>query len=159
MNAIKFTLEELKKEAKMIYYSAGSLWWTHSEEDLKESTIMGLAAGEISHQKFINDPARPEEDKKRLIALNEGFKKHKELYGTHIPLDPWGAPLYQVEAGKWIQPAEEKPEHFKKYGLEAFMKTHHKNSRVGEEVVHFDNWDQVTEYLDGYYSVANRVKK
>jgi hypothetical protein len=155
MPTLKLTLEDLKKSAKTIYYSSVSLWWTHSSQDLKESTEFGLLSQQKKNELFLADPNKSEDEKHRLVSLMNGLKEHQAKYGSHTPLDPFGAPLMMIDADKWISPAEKKPEHFKKYGLEAFMKTHHQNSKLGDEMVLFRTWDEVTEYLDGYYSVAN----
>lgn len=159
MASIKLTLDQAKKEAKQIYYSSGSLWWTHSDDDLKEATQLGDVAREKLMDKFLNDPSKPQKDKDRYSALMANIKKTHQENGHGVPTDPWGCPLFQIDADKWISAAENKPEHFKKYGIEAFMKTHHQNCKLGDEYVLFKTWDQVTEYLDGYYSVSNRLNK
>lgn len=156
MSTIKLTLEQVKKDAKMIYYSSHCLWWTHSENDLKEATELGLIASAKNFERFMNDPSKPDVDKKRMSALRESLDEHHKKHGRNVPTDPWGSPLFQIEADKWIEPAEKKPDHFKKYGLDAFMKTHHQNSRSGDHFIRFANWDQVTEFMDGYNLVAKR---
>ena len=159
MATIKLTLEELKKQnPEMIYYSSGNLWWTHSEDDLKEATEIGGLVSEKRHERFLNDPEQKEEEKKRLAALLQTLKQHQEQYGHNIPTDPWGCPLFMMKAKEWIEAAEQKPEHFGKYGLEAFMKTHHQNSKLSGESVSFVRYNEVTEYLDGYYQIVDRFK-
>ena len=123
------TLEELKTlvaagKVPMIYYSPHTLWWTHSEKDLAEATEQGHKHREEQHGKFMADPTTSEVDKKKMDALFKlsNSSPHK------MPVDPTGAPLYQMDKpDKWISGAEAKPTHFGRHGLEGFMKSHHQN--------------------------------
>jgi hypothetical protein len=158
MSTIKLTLEQVKKELKpdsRIYYSSGSLWWTHSDQDVKESTAMGIAAQKKLNERFMADPGKTSEEKERMKSLTEALAAHQEKYGTNTPLDPYGCTLLMCDADKWINTAEQKPEHFGKYQLEALMKVHHQNDILKSSP--YVSWQDVTDHLDGYYSVHEKL--
>lgn len=111
-------------QCKKIYYSAHTLWWTHSEADLKESTELGKAAQVVRSERTLADPNISDEKKQRLKGLLEMINGGS---GT-IPLDPSGSPLMQYDnPTEWIERAEQKPEHFGTHGIQAFLKAHHHN--------------------------------
>lgn len=160
MSTLKLTLEQVKNEVKpdtRIYYSSGSLWWTHKAEDVAEATIMGLATQKKQHEFFMSDPAKTPEEKQRMKALTESLEAHQKKHGFHTPLDPYGCPLLMCDAEKWISKAEQKPDHFGKYQLMALMKVHHQNDILKSSP--YMSWQDVTDHLDGYYSVVDRLNK
>ena len=135
------------KRIENIYYSSRTLWWTHSIDDLKEATRIGRAFTELAFAEMLKSDKLNNGQKKMMTDL------HKQTKESKIPLDPFGAPLYMItnpiHIEQWLIDAETKPDHFGKYGTEAFMKTHHRNA----DKVMFTKWEQVTAYLDGYYDV------
>lgn len=139
------TLEQIKKEIKegkvpYIYYSSNTLWWTHLESDLEKSTKEGVKARDRSHKKLMRRGNIPNGEKSRINALYKMSCK-----GSH-PLDPSGSPLMMtVEVHEWIEVAEQKPEHFGKHGLKAFMKSHHQNSNG----ICLETYDEYNNLIDG----------
>lgn len=139
---LKMTIEQVKADiksgkCKRIYYSARTLWWTHLDSDVEEATKIGREATDEHYKKFMERTDIPESEKKRYTSLREMANKSI----TTIPLDPSGSPLYQMDdLMKWITEAENKPEHFGKHGLNAFMKSHHKNcSKCYTKWEHYNN--------------------
>lgn len=151
-----YTLNEIKADilsgkCTKIYYSTGSLWWTHLLGDVIEATKQGDLARDKRNEDMLANKNMPEKQKEKLkglIAMIEQGKasrlemflknggKEEDFIG--MPCDPEGANLYEMgDPHTWIKGAEDKPEHFGKFGLEAFMKAHHKNcaSRC------FDKWE------------------
>jgi hypothetical protein len=51
----------------------------------------------------------------------------KDLQGTGLPLDVFGAPLFEAPKKDWINAAIFKPDHYGEGGLEILMACHHKN--------------------------------
>lgn len=62
----------------------------------------------------------------------------KDLQGSGdtIPLDIFGAPLFQAPKNEFLEHVEAKPEHYGKYGIEGFMACHHKNFTPDEGETH-----------------------
>ena len=120
------TFDQIKKDIRdgkvsWIYYSSNTLWWTHLESDLIESRKLGREASKRSHDKLLASN-RSDKEKKKMSALFEMAQK-----GSH-PLDPSGSPLMMTEeTNEWMDVAKQKPSHFGKHGLNAFMKSHHQN--------------------------------
>ena len=142
------TIEEIEAaiqsgECKAIYYSLHTLWWTHLAEDVKAASIKGEEALSAAHAEILASEVISSEHKKNINALREAAKNVKH----RIPKDPTGSPLLMfnnyVECMKWITAAKEKPEHFGKYQLEAFIKTHHQNS-----LRTFRTWNDVNEAIE-----------
>lgn len=139
---LKMTIEQVKADIKSgkstrIYYSARTLWWTHLDSDVEEATKIGRAISDEHYENFMKRTDVPESEKKRYTALKEMASKS----AVTIPLDPSGSPLYQMDdLMKWITEAENKPEHFGKHGLNAFMKSHHQNcSKCYSKWEHYNN--------------------
>jgi len=125
-------------KVKTIYYSTKTVWWTHDEKDVEEATIKGKKALSRNIRKEIK-PDIPEGQKKVLKAHLQSLKD------TPIPFDPFGSPLYKMDAPKeYIKQAEENPDHFGKHRLDSLMLGHHKNS-TGKA---FRNWQEVSSYID-----------
>src|SRR5437870_5368329 len=133
------TLEEIKADIKSgkcraIYLSAGSLWFTHLESDVKAATEIGKRYQVRVHEKMLADPTVPEETKTRLRGLLSGLDK---LHADHpaafkdrgsMPTDPVGAPLTIIDnPAKFIARTESKPSFYGKHGLKAFILTHNQN--------------------------------
>lgn len=122
------TLEQVKQDiasgkSRMIYYSSRTLWWTHLDEDLKESSQKGMIAAAARHDAFMKRTDVSEAEKQRLNSLYKSASKV-----STIPMDVTGATLFMTDkVHNWIKQAELKPEHFGRHGLEAFMKAHHQN--------------------------------
>ncbi|MES2004319.1 MAG: hypothetical protein V4450_07345 [Bacteroidota bacterium] len=139
------TLEQIKKDiadgkGSRIYYSAHTLWWTHLDTDVETATEMGKQASDSRMEQMLADPTVPEEQKTRIKALRNSAPMQ-----STVPLDPSGSPLYQMDdVEKWIRVAEEKPAHFGKHGLDAFVKAHHQNC----EGIAFQSWDHVNQVID-----------
>ncbi len=137
------TIEQIKKDiengtCKMIYYSSQTLWWCHTEFDLKEATVFGKENTKKRLTKLINDDKVLDSDKRMM-------REHlKNIDKSHIPTDPSGAPLFQLDDPiKWITEAEKKPDHFGEHKLEAFIFTHHQNHKGWTP----KRWEDVNEYI------------
>lgn len=129
-------------KSTMIYYSANTLWWTHLEEDLKQATEQGREAQKRQFDAMMSNPFVPASEKQRFKFI---YEKAGGVEGLTIPVDPSGSPLYQMDDPlKWVMDAYAKPEHFKRHGLDAFMKTHHRNC----EGICFLGWMQVNDHID-----------
>ena len=50
-----------------------------------------------------------------------------DLQGTGLPLDIFGAPLYQAPKNEWIKMAMSRPDHYGEGVLDILMACHHKN--------------------------------
>lgn len=143
---MKFTYQELKAinatgKIKMIYYSTGSRWWTHDPEDVTDAREPGYKAQDESMQRLLSNPEVPDAKKEHIRALLKLIQEN----GRHIPVDPAGFGLYQMEnADRWINEAAKKPEFFGKHGIDAFMAAHHKNCEGNA----FKTWDDVNAWLD-----------
>ena len=124
-----------------IYTSSNTLWWTHLGNDVEEATIVGSKLVEEKHQRIMNDPAVPQDQKRKMNSL---FRRLNNSDIT-IPKDPSGSPLYQMdEPKKWIALAQSKPDHYGKHQFDALMKTHHQNCE-GECQV---SWTEVNDLID-----------
>lgn len=144
------TLQQIKDDIQAgkvtrIYYSSGSLWWTHLDTDVSQATEIGIKCQDDGHAKFMTNPNIPQADKDRRDGLYKMIRKP----GAHrIPTDPTGAPLYQFTEKKdienWIAAAENKPEHFGKHGIDAFLKAHHQNC----DGKCFNSWDSYNSLID-----------
>lgn len=156
MSNIKYTLEqceEAMQQNKTVYYSAGTLWWTDDENDLEEAKKLGMAAQDARLNKVLNDPNVPEVEKERIKSLRAMIRKDDGGY-SGPPLDPFASPLYMIDTKVWIDKAKENVHKFGKYGIEALMQTHHKN-KPAVEMGPFLNYQEVTEFLDGYHSAQS----
>lgn len=146
------TLEQVKADiksgkSKRIYYSAGTLWWTHLESDVEEASKQGKIYQIEVNKRMLADETVPEEKKQRLKALLSQIDTSK----AGIPLDPVGAPLYAMDKPmKWIEQSEKKPSHFGKHGLAAFIFTHHQNCKTG----FYNKWDKYNELIDNNGNVS-----
>lgn len=140
-----YTLEEIKKDiaegkCNAIYYSANTLWWTHLDSDLEQATKMGSEKAINQLNAFINDPTVPEN--KKGLAKMVLAREHRP------PMDPTGSVLFIITEKKdidnWITVAENKPEHFGKHGLKAFVMSHHKNCNCQC----YQKWQQYNDMID-----------
>lgn len=139
---MSITLEQIKSDIEsgkstMIFYSAHTLWWTHSQEDLDEATISGKSAQAKWHEELMQFEME-EQAKKQLDFL------FKMAANFSTPLDPSGSPLMIAKAKAWIKAAEEKPDHFGKHQLLALISAHHQNCK--EKI--FTSWDEYNFLID-----------
>ncbi len=126
-------------QCKTIFYSAHTLWWTHSVEDLKQATETGRATQSERHSRMLADPTVPEATKQQLKGLMQIIAR------GNTPLDPSGSPLMQTDnPTEWISMAEKKPEHFGRHGIQAFLKAHHQNCGG----LCFSKWEQYNLLCD-----------
>lgn len=117
-------LDIMNGRSSMIYCSSRTLWWTHLDEDLTDASETGWKKMIDRHNQMMKDPTIPDLQKQKMQAL---FKQIKNAR-FNPPVDPSGAPLFQMEeTDKWISEAEKKPDHFGEHGLKAFMRAHHQN--------------------------------
>lgn len=146
------TLEQIKQDiasgkSTRIYYSANTLWWTHLDSDVDESTKQGVKFRQERHNEMMKNPNVPQSHKDHMNELLANIDTMHQ-----IPLDPYSSPLYQftdqIDIDKWINVAEQKPEFFGKHGLDAFIKTHHQNHNK-----ELTNWDMVNDYIDNLSNI------
>lgn len=145
------TLEQVRADiisgkCKRIYYSSGTLWWTHLDSDVAEASEIGDREFERKNRKALDNPKVSEEIKVKLRALMNLRIKHKrdKNFGG-IPMDPSGAPLLQTDdPKKWFELATSDPDVFGVYGLKAFMKVHHQNCNG----IAYKNWYDVVATLN-----------
>ena len=106
MITLKEILEDISTgKSSIIYYSANTLWWTHLEEDLKDSTLAGQAK--------LEEKLSPE--------------KYEVIVGHKFPLDPTGSVLFK--ATNPIDFINHAKSHATSYGgLEPFLMAHNNNS-------------------------------
>ncbi len=139
------TIEQVRADiisgkSKRIYYSAHTLWWTHLDSDIEESTKIGQIAMDEDSKKFMARTDIPESEKERYKALKEIANRS----AVTIPLDPTGCTLYQTDdLMEWINRAEKLPDHFGKHGLKAFMMSHHQNCKQC-----FGRWEDYNNFID-----------
>lgn len=134
-------------ESTMIYYSTRTMWWTHLDTDLVDSTIKGREKTYKSLEKRLdmenlNDTARQQ--------IQEAINEIK--YNCTLPVDLEGNVLYMHNDPKgWVDDAEERSYLFGKHGLDAFMQSHHQNCNKGCP----KTWEDINNYLD----VVDMLKK
>lgn len=118
---LQITLAKLKKsEAKKIYYSENTLWWTDDPYDVAEATKIGRKMAKKAYSGMM---------KNVKIPLKERYRM-ENLYNAAIenPMDIAGSPIMVTDdVGEWIKGAENNVKHFGKHGITAFMMAHHKN--------------------------------
>lgn len=142
------TLEQIKADIKagrstQVYFSPACLWWTHLDDDLKDSTKAGRVMQKRNHEALMMSPNLSDEKRNQLDALYKIASDIPEENMMGIPLDPWGSPLMMCDAKGWVDAAEGDVPHFGKHGLLAFVRTHHQNSN--EKLL---KWAQVNEAID-----------
>ena len=146
------TLEQIKEDilsgkCKAIYYASQSLWWTHLDSDLEESTKIGNAISALRHKAYMNRKDAPQSEKLRISNLFEMIGKD-----STTPLSVDGSPLLMFtepdKINNWITEAEKKPEHFGKHGIEAFLKAHHQNCN-GEAYSKWEHYNYVIDMESG----------
>lgn len=126
-----------------IYTAANSLWWTHLDKDVEESTRMGLRYREEADKKFFNDPNVSQEAKRKVRSLASMIAKSRH----QVPLDPTGSPLLVMDdPKKWITQALSNPNWYGKHGLAAFILTHHQNCQD----YYSNKWDGYNKYIDNH---------
>lgn len=140
------TIDEIKKDivsgkSKTIYYSANTLWWTHLDSDVEESTEIGTKRMLKSHKAFMKDgrvPISVRKDRDRLFKMATG-SEHTP------PKDVSGSVLMMMDSPlKWVFDSEKKPEHFGRNGIDAFIKSHHQNCCN----IAFTSWDECNMFID-----------
>ena len=132
------TLKEIKSEILVgkcttIYYSTGNIVLKHR------------------HEAYMKRYDIPAEAKLKM----EQMKKISESGAVQTPLDPTGCTLFEMHnPKKWISGSEEKPTHFGRHGLKAFMLSHHRNSQYStNESIQwniFEGWEEYNKIIDKY---------
>ena len=88
---------------KIAFYSVRCCWWTSFPDDLGSTANFGVPS-----------------------EITVGDRKVK----SSLPCCPYcGSMLMQGDLRKFIDNALENPEHYGNYGMEAFEKAHHRNSK------------------------------
>lgn len=144
------TLEQVQQDIKdgkstAIYYSSRTLWWTHLPEDLKEATAIGKQYTDLLLKRMLADPTVSNEKKDEIEKYIGIMQRSHEMHPEGgVPTDPTGAPLLQInDPALWVNEAINKPDHFGRHKLDAFIASHHRND--GE---YFFSWDQINTFLD-----------
>lgn len=100
---------------------------------------------------------------KDLRETDPVIKDGRTIVPGGIPCDPLGGVLFQTQnVSNWLDKAKEKPEHFGKHGLRAFMLAHHGNLTWKGRDWCFKTWDEYNRVLDGWDRTAqllNRLPK
>lgn len=136
------TLKQLKRAAridgeKFVYFSSGSLWWTHLQSDVDEATIAGRKYFLRELKNKVNRQDVSPQEKKMLLEISSNQSKG-------LPCDPVGFPIKKMNYNTWLEQSLSNPEHFGKHGLNAFVFTHHQNCKS-----FFSNkWDSYNDYID-----------
>lgn len=135
------TLKQLKREmrtgTKYVWFSAGTLWWTHDERDVNEATKTGRNYFEKQLVKKVNSQLVSLKEKESLFAIKENMKKN-------LPCDPIGFPLKKMDFVTWMNNSLAAEKQYGKHRINAFLMTHHQNNKS-----FFTNkWDSVNEYID-----------
>ena len=146
---IKQVKEDIKKGiSKRVYYSTDSLWWTHLDSDVEEATEQGKECLKKDIEDKLQNNRIPEAQKTLMKA------NLVRIDDSPTPLDPYGAPLYQIDPPSiWVDQAEKNPEHFGKHKTQALMKMHHQNCN-GQL---FRNWKDINEFIDNI-NVKEKIK-
>lgn len=117
--------QALQGKIPAIYYSAHTLWWTHDPKDVEAATKTGTKKQELDHASFMDDPHIPADVKRQQDSL------WRKIKTSSIPKDPIGGPLMMITKKEsvidWFKTAQRRPEHFGRWGLQAFMRAHHQN--------------------------------
>lgn len=158
------TLEKVKNDIKArrstaIYLCVQSLWWTHLESDIKESTRLGREYLDAMNKKTLADPKVTESDKiklRELIAQNEESHKAKldEYIKLGFPADdfigtalsPCGFSLIKnTNPHEWFKNSLKMSKTlFAEHGHDVFIFTHHANCKK-----HFFNtYDKYIEVME-----------
>lgn len=138
------TLEQVKSDiqsgrSKYVFRTEMSLWWTHIQSDVHESTITGWDYCDAEAQKTLD------KGPSKMYMGSEAFSRYQTMIKESrrnkykIPVDPFGHRVYTIDAKKWLTEAENNVQQFGQYGLSAFMKVHHRNC----DNTLFRYWDQV----------------
>ena len=140
------TIEQVIKDiesgkSKMIFYSAGTPWWTHLESDLEEASKIGRQRMRENHDRMMKDPKLPQEHKDRMNALFELANSGK----AHTPLDPLGCTLYQTDKPMdFIRSAKKKKQHYGRHGLKALILSHHQNCK--EPMATWEDYNKMIDF-------------
>lgn len=135
------TLKQIQRAQRMgekfVYFSAGTMWWTHTEKDVSNATIRGRKYFQDVILKKVNDGTISENDRLSLMELRESFS-------NNLPVDPLGFPVKKMDLKLWLDNSLSNPSHYGKHGLTAFLFTHHQNCKS-----FFSNkWDSYNNYID-----------
>lgn len=135
------TLKQLEREmrigTKFVWFSSGSLWWTHSEKDVSDATKLGYDYFQKELVKKVNSQLVSSNEKQALFKIRENINKK-------MPCDPVGFPLKKMNFKTWMKNSLDAEELYGKHGLNAFLMTHHQNNKS-----FFTNkWDSVNNYID-----------
>ncbi len=152
---LKYTLiqcMEAMERNPTTFYSTGTLWWTDDEADLEPARKLGVIQQEKKLNEILNNKEVPDEEKQRIQSLMNSAKEFAEKReGGGIPLDPYGCPLMQIDTKTWIDKGFQKTNTFGKYGMDALMQAHSKNTPAIMEGP-FLNFQEVNEYIDEFNS-------
>ena len=139
----------LEEESEVIYYSAQTLWWTHSEIDLTEATYTGREYTAKKIRKRISSIKSRTEKRELKEALRMLLEE------STMAVDPEGNKVFETSNVKaWMEKAEERKEHFGKNGIEAFIRTHHRNCNGWCPT----KWEQVNSFIDIQNMLKNSNK-
>lgn len=141
---IRKDIEE--KKSRTVYYSSGTLWWTHLDSDVIEATKRGRKYMDARNKQFFEDPSKSDLEKAKLRSLLRSLDEAKKSRGgVELPCDPIGSPLYKMDDPmKWLNQSESKPDFCGRHGLQAFVLTHHQNCQD-----YFSNkWEGYNDYID-----------
>jgi hypothetical protein len=136
------TIKEIENDIRSgkctaIYYSSGSLWWTHLESDLIDSTKKGINYQKVMKEKMLQDPSITDEHKKKFQSLFN-------IATSTVPLDPIGNVICKMtNPKKWMVMSLLNPKHYGACGLRAFIYTHHQNCTT----FFSNNWNAYNNHL------------
>lgn len=135
------TLKQLEREmrigTKFVWFSEGTLWWTHEKKDVNEATKSGYAYFQKELIKKVNSQSVSLQEKQSLFKIRENINRK-------MPCDPIGFPLKKMDFKTWMQNSLASEKLYGKHRINAFLMTHHQNNKS-----FFTNkWDSVNEYID-----------
>ncbi len=140
------TIEQIKDdihsgECNAIYLSTQTLWWSHLFSDVMSATVLGHAIIHLNLKAILEDPKT---SKKEMRKCRRGLKNNKQ-FNFHQASDPVGSPLIPIyNMHVFIDEVLKDPSDFGKHGINAFLKTHHRNC-LGKT---FRTWKEVNKELD-----------
>lgn len=139
------TLQQVKLDiasgkALSIYMSAHTLWWTHSEADVKSATKAGREYIEAKRKRIAENPKITAKAKEVSEIL---FKRVSEF--PDLPIDPTGSPLMIVdEPLSFLDELEETWKKENGPSMDDFMKQHHQNCG-GKTYASYDEFKKQTQ--------------
>jgi hypothetical protein len=132
--------------AQMIFYAARTCWWTHDASHL--SRLPPATETEIvrTAENFRLNCGRVD------APLDEFIEQARRTHEHRLPCDPRGSVLFQTDdVHGFLNAAAERPEHYGKHGLRAFMAAHHSNCVVSLDDPgpwSDESWDAYNDALD-----------